>query len=137
MPGTPRPIAIDTDPGVDDALALMLALRSPDLQVELITTVAGNVFTANRKGGVVMRDVHGSSITGNTFKIIAERAVSVDSKSSAITISGNTFADRSVQLGLEGDALRLERRRIDVGKIVTDGIDTHRVALNASETHEH
>ena len=36
-------IAIDTDPGIDDALALMLALRSPELSVELITTVAGNV----------------------------------------------------------------------------------------------
>src|SRR5574341_330341 len=40
---TPRPVAIDTDPGIDDALALMLALRSPELRVELITTVAGNV----------------------------------------------------------------------------------------------
>ncbi|HEY7710348.1 MAG TPA: nucleoside hydrolase, partial [Candidatus Entotheonella sp.] len=39
----PRPLAIDTDPGVDDALALMLALRSPEVRVELITTVAGNV----------------------------------------------------------------------------------------------
>ena len=39
----PRPVVIDTDPGIDDALALMLALRSPELQVELITTVAGNV----------------------------------------------------------------------------------------------
>ena len=39
----PRPVAIDTDPGIDDALALMLALRSPELRVELITTVAGNV----------------------------------------------------------------------------------------------
>lgn len=38
-----RPVLIDTDPGVDDALALMLALRSPELRVELITTVAGNV----------------------------------------------------------------------------------------------
>ena len=38
-----RPIVIDTDPGVDDALALMLALRSPEVSVELITTVAGNV----------------------------------------------------------------------------------------------
>jgi len=38
-----RPVAIDTDPGIDDALALMLALRSPELRVELITTVAGNV----------------------------------------------------------------------------------------------
>src|SRR5262245_22923801 len=40
---TPRLVAIDTDPGIDDALALMLALRSPELRVELITTVAGNV----------------------------------------------------------------------------------------------
>jgi ribokinase len=39
----PRPVAIDTDPGIDDALALMLALRAPELRVELITTVAGNV----------------------------------------------------------------------------------------------
>jgi inosine-uridine nucleoside N-ribohydrolase len=36
-------VAIDTDPGIDDAFALMLALRSPELHVELITTVAGNV----------------------------------------------------------------------------------------------
>ena len=38
-----RAVAIDTDPGIDDALALILALRSPELSVELITTVAGNV----------------------------------------------------------------------------------------------
>ena len=37
-----RPIVIDTDPGVDDALAIVLALRSPELRVELMTTVAGN-----------------------------------------------------------------------------------------------
>ncbi|RLB05780.1 MAG: nucleoside hydrolase, partial [Deltaproteobacteria bacterium] len=34
---------IDTDPGVDDALALLLALRSPELRVEAIITVNGNV----------------------------------------------------------------------------------------------
>ncbi|MGD1904514.1 MAG: nucleoside hydrolase [Leptolyngbyaceae cyanobacterium] len=38
-----RPIIIDCDPGVDDAIALMLALRSPELEVQAITTVAGNV----------------------------------------------------------------------------------------------
>ena len=44
VPGArPIRVAIDTDPGIDDALALMLALRSPELSVELITTVAGNV----------------------------------------------------------------------------------------------
>ena len=38
-----RRIIIDTDPGVDDALAIFLALSSPELQVEAITPVAGNV----------------------------------------------------------------------------------------------
>ena len=39
----PRRVIIDTDPGIDDALALILALRSPELKVEAITTVSGNV----------------------------------------------------------------------------------------------
>jgi len=38
----PQPILIDTDAGVDDALALLFALRSPELSVVAITTVAGN-----------------------------------------------------------------------------------------------
>ena len=38
-----RPILIDTDSGVDDALALILALRSPEVAVKAVTTVAGNV----------------------------------------------------------------------------------------------
>ena len=37
------PILIDTDPGIDDALALLFAWNSPEIQVEAITTVAGNV----------------------------------------------------------------------------------------------
>jgi purine nucleosidase len=41
VPG--RPIVIDTDPGQDDAVALLLALASPELEVRGITTVAGNV----------------------------------------------------------------------------------------------
>ena len=39
----PRKIIIDTDPGQDDAAAIMLALGSPELQILGITTVAGNV----------------------------------------------------------------------------------------------
>jgi inosine-uridine nucleoside N-ribohydrolase len=39
----PRRVIIDTDPGVDDAFALLFALRSPELKVEAITVVAGNV----------------------------------------------------------------------------------------------
>jgi len=41
---TPKRIIIDTDPGQDDAFAILVALASPDeLEVLLITTVAGNV----------------------------------------------------------------------------------------------
>src|SRR5450755_1395539 len=39
----PRRIILDTDPGVDDAMAIFLALRSPELKVEAITAVSGNV----------------------------------------------------------------------------------------------
>lgn len=39
----PHPVLIDTDAGVDDALALLFALQSPELSIEAITTVAGNV----------------------------------------------------------------------------------------------
>ncbi|OOY23699.1 nucleoside hydrolase [Thioclava sediminum] len=38
-----RKIIIDTDPGQDDAVAILLALASPDLEVLGITCVAGNV----------------------------------------------------------------------------------------------
>ncbi len=40
---TPRPVAIDCDPGTDDALALWLALASPELDLRLVTAVGGNV----------------------------------------------------------------------------------------------
>lgn len=39
----PRKIIIDTDPGQDDAVAILLALASPELEVLGITCVAGNV----------------------------------------------------------------------------------------------
>ena len=38
-----RKIIIDTDPGQDDAVAILLALASPEIEVLGITTVAGNV----------------------------------------------------------------------------------------------
>ena len=48
---SPRLVILDTDPGIDDAMAILLALRSPALSVLGITTVFGNadidVATAN------------------------------------------------------------------------------------------
>ena len=38
-----KPVILDVDPGVDDALAMLLALRSVELEVRAITVVNGNV----------------------------------------------------------------------------------------------
>src|SRR5882672_2750679 len=39
----PRAFLIDTDTASDDAVAIIMALRAPDVRVVAITTVAGNV----------------------------------------------------------------------------------------------
>lgn len=52
-----RHVIIDTDPGIDDAVALALALFDERLQVDLITTVSGNVGIEN--------------VTNNTLKLLA------------------------------------------------------------------
>ena len=39
---TPIPIIIDCDPGHDDAIALLLAVASPEVELVGVTTVAGN-----------------------------------------------------------------------------------------------
>lgn len=42
----PRRVLIDTDPGIDDAMAILLALNSPELKVEALTVVPGNMEAA-------------------------------------------------------------------------------------------
>ncbi len=42
-----RPVVIDTDPGVDDAVAILLALASPEFDLRALTTVAGNIPLAD------------------------------------------------------------------------------------------
>jgi inosine-uridine nucleoside N-ribohydrolase len=57
----PRKIIIDCDPGQDDAVALFLALASPDeLDVLGITTVAGNVpLDLTQRNARMMCDIAG------------------------------------------------------------------------------
>lgn len=45
MATEPKKIIIDTDPGIDDAMAILLALRSPEVEVIGLTTIYGNVYT--------------------------------------------------------------------------------------------
>jgi pyrimidine-specific ribonucleoside hydrolase len=43
----PCPVIIDTDPGIDDALALLLALHSPELDVRGVAVTYGNTVLEN------------------------------------------------------------------------------------------
>jgi inosine-uridine nucleoside N-ribohydrolase len=46
-PGSRLPIIIDTDPGIDDCLAILLALNSPELDVRGISVSYGNAVVEN------------------------------------------------------------------------------------------
>lgn len=43
----PRPVILDCDPGHDDAVAIMLAVADPSIDLRAVTTVAGNVTLEN------------------------------------------------------------------------------------------
>lgn len=64
-PTTKNKVIIDTDPGHDDAMALMLACKSPELEVLAVTTVAGNSTIENttRNAQFVLDFIGRSDIT--------------------------------------------------------------------------
>jgi purine nucleosidase len=58
----PRRVIFDTDPGVDDAMALFLLLKSPELQLDAVTTVYGNVdVEQTTRNAVILLDLAGRS----------------------------------------------------------------------------
>lgn len=86
-----RPVIIDTDPGIDDAVALAIALFSDELDVKLITTVAGNVSLEN--------------VTYNTLRLLGYFKKSVPVASGAAKPLLEPFVDASNvhgKTGLEG-----------------------------------
>ena len=71
----PTRIIIDTDPGVDDSLAFLLALASPEIKLEALTTTQGNVTleTATRNALAVLELAHASHIPvvpGSEFPLV-------------------------------------------------------------------
>ena len=60
LPSEPRKLIIDCDPGIDDAVALTMALFDPRLEVVAVTAAGGNVAaeqaTANLQALVAFLD---------------------------------------------------------------------------------
>jgi purine nucleosidase len=71
------PILIDCDMGVDDALALMLAAHSPALSMLGVTTVAGNISSADAalNSAYVLREVGRPDVP-----VVRGAAVSLDGR---------------------------------------------------------
>lgn len=60
----PRKIIIDTDPGVDDAMAIMLAVKSRAFDIKAVTTVCGNTTIDNttRNAQYILNTVNADNI---------------------------------------------------------------------------
>jgi inosine-uridine nucleoside N-ribohydrolase len=55
-----EPVVLDCDPGIDDAIAILLALASPELELLALTTVAGNVpLSATTANAIRVLDLAG------------------------------------------------------------------------------
>ncbi|MEY3465797.1 MAG: hypothetical protein RL603_1396 [Pseudomonadota bacterium] len=74
---SPRKLIFDCDPGVDDAVALLLAFSSPELDLLGVTTVAGNVSAAlTARNACIVREIAGATgvpvIAGCTKPLVRE-----------------------------------------------------------------
>ena len=106
----PRKIIIDTDPGQDDAVAILLALASPELEVLGLTCVAGNVPLAlTQRNARVICEVAGRSdirVFAGCDAPLARRLATAEHVPGKTGLDGIALPDRAPHL--------LFARRLDV-----------------------
>ena len=88
---TARKIILDCDPGHDDAIAMLLAHGSPEIELVAVTTVAGNASLANETRNA-LAVAHIAGITGIPFAAGAARPL-VRRTEFAPTIHGDSGLD--------------------------------------------
>ena len=112
---TKRPIIIDTDPGIDDAVAIAIALYSEELDVKLFTTVAGNVnvdkVTKNILRLLEFYDKEVPVAIGANEPLIKE-AIDASDIHGESGMDGYDFGEPSTDLILEENAVNAMRRVI-------------------------
>ena len=100
---SPRKIIIDTDPGQDDAVAILLALASPDdLEVLGITAVAGNVpLPLTQKNARIVCELAGKPETlvfAGCDAPIARKLVTAEHVHGKTGLDGPTLPDPTIPL---------------------------------------
>lgn len=123
---TPRPTIIDCDPGTDDAVALWLALASPELDIRLVTVAGGNVglerTTANARAVVGLAGGNPPIIAGSARALMAdfrsETAVHGHDGLGGVALpEGPPLAP-----GIAADAIRAELRAAAPGSVTVIGL---------------
>jgi purine nucleosidase len=127
--GAPRvrkPVIIDCDPGTDDAIALWLALASPELEVRLVTVAGGNVgldrTTANARAVVALSGCTVPVVAGSERALLAdfraEPAVhGADGLGGVVLPPGPPLAP-----GIAADAIRATLRAAAPGEVTVIGL---------------
>ncbi len=99
---TPRPIIIDTDPGQDDAVAILLALASPELAVLGITAVAGNVplrlSESNARRICELAGRRDTKVFAGCVRPMVRALVTAEEVHGATGIDGHDFPEPSMPL---------------------------------------
>lgn len=108
-----RRVVIDTDPGTDDALALLMALNCHDLRIEGITTVGGNATLAETTDNALRLVDHAAAGRDVPIAVGAERPLR-GSFSHAYHVHG---ADG---LGIDLPAATLAPHRADAVEFMRD-----------------
>jgi purine nucleosidase len=121
-----KPVIIDCDPGTDDAIALWLALASPELDVRLVTVAGGNVGLARTTANA--RAVIG--LTGRAVPIVAgaERSLLADFRAETAVHGadglGGVVLPQGPPLapGIAADAIRAVLREAAPGSVTVIGL---------------
>jgi purine nucleosidase len=121
-----KPTIIDCDPGTDDAIALWLALGSPELDVRLVTVAGGNVGLAatTRNARAVV------GLTGRAIPVVAGAERSLLAEFRAETVVHGNDGLCGVHLpegpplapGIAADAIRAELRAAAPGSVTVIGL---------------
>lgn len=123
---TAKPCIIDCDPGTDDAIALWLALASPELDVRLVTVAGGNVGLARTTANA--RAV--ACLTGRAVPVVAgaERSLLADFRAEPAVHGqdglGGVVLPEGPPLapGIAADAIRAELRAAAPGSVAVVGL---------------
>jgi purine nucleosidase len=121
-----KPVIIDCDPGTDDAIALWLAVASPELDVRLVTVGGGNVGLASTTANA--RAVVG--LAGRAVPVVggAERALLAEFREAPAVHGADGLggvvlpAGPPLAPGIAADAIRASLRAAAPGSVTVIGL---------------